>query len=228
MQGDVDGSATVTFLTNFRRISSRIAGNSPGSLGLHPAVYFYSATGAHQPTAFLAVISVVEEMEKRREINPFIAHRYAFEELLLKYKYFINEIVRRYRSGSRGLTALRKLRRYLFDGVKDSKPEVEIVPVLIEDERLKCLKPFVDADKGVKVKLPSERKSAVLLKQAIDTALRCEICHARIHRNSMTIDHRQRIEDGGRGNEENVQLTHPYCNSGYKGWLYAQELKQGV
>ena len=128
MQGDVDGSATVTFLTNFRSISSRIAGNSPGSLGLHPAVYFYSATGAHQPTAFLAVISVVEEMEKRREINPFIAHRYAFEELLLKYKYFINEIVRRYRSGSRGLTALRKLRRYLFDGVKDSKPEVEIVP----------------------------------------------------------------------------------------------------
>jgi hypothetical protein len=109
----------------------------------------------------------------------------------------------------------------LFDGVKDSKPEVEIVPVLIEDERLKFLKPFVDADKGVKVKLPGERKSAVLLKQAIGTALRCEICHARIHRNSMTIDQRQRIEDGGRGNEENVQLTHPYCNSGYKEWLYA-------
>jgi hypothetical protein len=53
MPEDADGTATVGFLTNVRKASSQIAGTTPGSLDLHPAVYFYSATGNYQPTAFL-------------------------------------------------------------------------------------------------------------------------------------------------------------------------------
>jgi hypothetical protein len=223
MDADEDGTATVRFLDNFKSVSSRIAGNGLSSLGLHPAVYFYSATGAYQPTAFLAAISFIEERERKNEINTFIAKRAAFEELLLKYKHFINEIAKKYGSGNRGLTALTRLYEYLFAGVRDGKPEIEIVPTLIEDERLKFLKPIVDFDKGVKVAFTSERKSAVFLRQAIDTALRCSICEARIHRNSITIDHRIRIEDGGRAREDNGQVAHPYCNNGYKEWLRSQD-----
>lgn len=226
MEADADGSATVTFLTNFKRVSSQIAGNSSGSLGLHPAVYFYSATGAYQPTAFLAAIGFVQDMARQQEFIAFTEHRYAFEELLLKYKHFINEIARKYGSGHRGLAALSKLFRYLFEGVKTGHTEVEIVPVLIEDERLKFLKPIIDVDKGTKTKFPSERKSAVFLKQALDKALRCEICKARVHKNSMNIDHILRREDGGNANVENGQVTHPYCNHGYKEWLHAKQLRE--
>jgi hypothetical protein len=67
----------------------------------------------------------------------------------------------------------------------------------------------VDADKGTKKHFTTERKSAVFLKQAIDSAPRCGICHARVHKNSISIDHIKRREDGGLGNLENAQLAHP-------------------
>lgn len=210
---DPDGSATITFLRNVRRVSSRIAGTRPESLGLHPAVYFYSATGGYQPTAFLAAISFVQDLEAKQELRRFTEIRHDFEELLLKYKYFINQIVRHYGSGNRGLTALTRLYRYLFDGVANGQEENQIVPILIEDERLAFLKPIVDKDKGTKKDFTSERKSAVYLRQAIEGALRCSLCRARVHVRSITIDHLQRKREGGVGSEDNGQVTHPYCNS---------------
>ena len=135
---------------------------------------------------------------------------------MLKYKYFINAIVKKYGSGTRGLTALTRLYRYLFDGVVAGRTDVEIVPELLEDVRLKFLAPIVDADKGTKKPFTTERKSAVFLKEAIDSAPRCGICHARVHKNSISIDHVKRREDGGRGIAENAQLAHPYCNTTYK------------
>lgn len=213
LEVDQDGSATITFLRNLRKASSRIAGLSPQSLGLHPAVYFYSATGNYQPAALLATISFVQDMEKNGELPVFTKHREVFEDMLLKYKYFINQIVRHYGSGHRGLTALTRLYRYLLDGVINGKTETEIVPVLIEDDRLAFLKPIVDGDKGTKVDFTSERKSAVYLRQAIQGAIRCGLCGARLHIRSIAIDHIDRKKDGGVASEDNGQAVHPYCNS---------------
>lgn len=42
LQDDSTGDATIMFLKGVRRISNRISGNHPSSLGLHPIVYFYS------------------------------------------------------------------------------------------------------------------------------------------------------------------------------------------
>jgi hypothetical protein len=216
MDLDSDGSATIEFLKNLRKASSRIAGMRPESLGLHPAVYFYSATGAYQPTAFLAAISFVQDMEAKNELKVFSENRYEFEELLLKYKYFINQIVRHYGSGSRGLIALTRLYRYLFDGAVAHTDEGKLVPVLVEDERLNFLKPIVDGDKGTKSDFTSDRKSAVFLREAIESAPRCGICKARVHTRSITIDHVQRKQDGGVATDDNGQLAHPYCNSTIK------------
>jgi 5-methylcytosine-specific restriction endonuclease McrA len=81
------------------------------------------------------------------------------------------------------------------------------------------LKPIVDFDKGTKQDFTTERKSAVFLKQALDQALRCGICGARLHKNSMNVDHVKDKKLGGVGSEENAALTHLYCNSTYKDWL---------
>lgn len=213
MPVDVDGSATIEFLTKARKALSRIAGMGEASLGLHPAVYFYSATGAYQPTAFLAAIGFVQDLEARNEFPLFTRHRHDFEELILKYKPFINQIVKHYGSGRRGLVALTRLFRHLFDGAVSGTDEAELVPQLIEDQRLSFLRPIVDWDKGTKKDFPSERKSAVYLRQAIDTALRCGLCRARVHRRSITIDHVERKREGGVAAVDNGQVAHPYCGS---------------
>jgi hypothetical protein len=213
MDVDPDGTATIEFLTKARKVLSQIAGKQPESLGLHPAVYFYSATGAYQPTAFLAAIGFVQQLDARHELPLFTDHRHDFEELLLKYKPFINQIVKHYGSGQRGLVALTRLFRHLFDAAVLGTEDDKLLPQLVEDERLSFLKPIVDWDKGTKKDFSSERKSAVYLRQAIERALKCGICRARVHFRSITIDHIERKREGGVANEDNGQVTHPYCNS---------------
>jgi hypothetical protein len=60
------------------------------------------------------------------------------------------------------------------------------------------------------------KKSAVYIREALQNAPKCKICGGFIHRNSISIDHVQRKEDGGLATLDNGQITHPYCNTGYK------------
>ena len=221
MQEDEDGSKTVKFLENVRGASSRIAGLKPQSLGLHPAVYFYSATGNYQPAAFLAAVRLVQELEKTSDLNQFTQHRYAFEELLVKHKYLINQIVRNFGAGQRSLNGVLRLYRHIYDGVREGKSEAEIIPKIVEEETMSFLKPIIDFDKGVNQDFTTERKSAVFLAQALKSSVRCGICNARLHRNSINFDHVTDKKYGGVGSEDNAALTHPYCNGTYKEWLRA-------
>ena len=52
--------------------------------------------------------------------------------------------------------------------------------------------------------------------EALSTSVRCKICGGYIHKNSISIDHKIRKEDGGGGTVENAQISHPYCNTTYK------------
>lgn len=54
LSDDPTGQETRAFLDRCRRVVNRMSGTHPSSLGLHPAVYFYSHTGRYQPTAFFA------------------------------------------------------------------------------------------------------------------------------------------------------------------------------
>jgi hypothetical protein len=74
------------------------------------------------------------------------------------------------------------------------------------------LKPIIDSDRGTKKDFTSERKSAVYLRNAINTAPKCGICGARVHIRSISIDHVQAKHDGGVATVDNGQLSHPFCN----------------
>jgi hypothetical protein len=152
------------------------------------------------------------DLEQNGELVSFVRLRRGFEDLILKHKYFINQIVTHYGSGHRSLGALTKLFRYFFDGVVAGKAEDIIVPKIVEQERMEFLKPIVDSDKGTKKDFTSERKSAVYLRQAINSAPTCGICGARVHMRSITIDHVQAKHDGGVATVDNGQLSHPFCN----------------
>ncbi len=56
---DDTGEKTIHVLRKVDRVMSRITGNEISSLGLHPAVYFYSSTGRHWDTLFVAMVKVI-------------------------------------------------------------------------------------------------------------------------------------------------------------------------
>ena len=62
----------------------------------------------------------------------------------------------------------------------------------------------------------SNRKSETYISTAIKSVVRCGICGGVVHVNATSVDHIIRKRDGGLGSADNGQITHPYCNTGYK------------
>jgi hypothetical protein len=61
-------------------------------------------------------------------------------------------------------------------------------------------------------------KSKTFIKTALQGAPRCAICDGYLDpEKSLSYDHKLRKRDGGRGDESNLQLCHPYCNQSIKG-----------
>lgn len=56
---DSDGMETIKVLSDCLKVMTRITGNEAGSLGLHPAVYFYSDRGRHIPDLLLGMILLI-------------------------------------------------------------------------------------------------------------------------------------------------------------------------
>lgn len=212
---DKDGMVTIEYLKTVRRIATRLSGNLARSLGLHPAVYFYSATGRYQPTAFLAMVSLVKEMEASDTFVRFTEQRYRFEEFLVKYKYFINQIVKNYGSGTKGLEAMLTMFRMILDGVARKQPDQQIVIDLCQHDRLKFLKVMIDEDRtSGEGDFSGEAKNAAFIRTALEEGgVRCAICRARIHVKGLNIDHKRPKREGGGNDSTNGQVTHPFCNS---------------
>ncbi|MFG7944876.1 HNH endonuclease family protein [Streptomyces cacaoi] len=214
---DSDGTATIEFMRATKRAAMKIAGNSPESLGLHPAVYFYSATGRFQPAAFLAAVAFTQELAEKRRLVKFTDLRVDFEEFLVRNKHFLNQIVQAYGSLQRSVTPVLEMYRILFSSLVDQLDDAAIIERMqaASNPRLP-VKPITDDDRKHGRNFSSETKNAIVLKSTLETSPRCNICQARLHLRAMTVDHKVRKEDGGTGDPDNGQMTHPYCNSGYK------------
>ena len=65
-------------------------------------------------------------------------------------------------------------------------------------------------------KFNTNQKSEIYIRDALKRVPRCKICNGLIHKNSISIDHIKRKQDGGIATLDNGQITHPYCNSTYK------------
>ena len=75
-------------------LAERIGSNHPSSLGLHPAIYFYSYDGRHKQASFYAGVNFVKSLETKDTIHEFLRVRENFETLLQEYNYHIQQIVR--------------------------------------------------------------------------------------------------------------------------------------
>ncbi|GAA3616822.1 HNH endonuclease family protein [Streptomyces chitinivorans] len=219
---DSDGSATLKFMRAVKKAAERIAGKTPASLGLHPAVYFYSYTGRFQPAAFLAAIAFVQELVNKRMLVKFSENRDAFEDFLVKHKYFLNQIVRRYGSLQRSAAPIQQMYRIVLKGLIEGVSVDGIISRLQDPDTARLpVKVITAGDHEYGRDFSTRTKNAVYLETALQTSPRCNICGARLHTRFSTVDHKIRKEDGGTGAPGNAQLVHPYCNSGYKEYLHA-------
>ena len=214
---DYTGEITIRYLEKVRKIAYRINSNHPSSLGLHPIVYFYSQDGRHKVASFYATISFVMRLEATNQYQKFITVRSNFEYFLLNYDYLIQQIVRRYRGA---FASYPFITEFYFSVIKElTKPNTALDSVaadLVKTDKYNYLSLMTEKEIITSSEFSSERKSAIYINEALYTAPKCKICNGFIHRNSISIDHIIRKQDGGLGSVDNGQLSHPFCNTGIK------------
>jgi hypothetical protein len=214
---DVDGTATIAFLSAVKKASELVSGAYAGSLGFHPVVYFYGATGRFQPTAFLAAIKFAGDLKRENALVRFTDNRAAFEEFLVRHRHYINQLAHAYGSRTRSLDPLVLMYRLILEEISAGRTDDDAIVARLKGEpRLRELKEPVPGVQTTRRRFTTDAKSTAFIRSSIDSPIRCDICGARLHRNSISFDHAVRQQDGGLGGADNAQPTHPYCNTGYK------------
>lgn len=215
---DLDGSYTLEVLKRSRKIAYLINANHVSSLGLHPAVYFYSKTGRHKTASFFSITDFLIELDEKNKLKDFIKVRAKFEDLLIEYDYAVQQILRHYRGSDKALPHIKNFYLSLMKELLNvrNEGEFDVKNVLAKDDFKFIKTKDIEDGEITNEDFSDETKSSVFITEALDKALRCKICGARIHMNSISFDHIQRKQDGGLGTSENAQLTHPYCNSAIK------------
>lgn len=213
---DPDGSETISVLQNCLRVVERITGNDEGSLGLHPVVYFYSERGTYMNDMFLGFAYLLKQKMLDNDkgfFKKFTDTRAKLEEFIVSNKALISQMMVQINSRNR-IDRVGDIFRYLVSELSEAKkPTIEGVAAAA-----KLKGSIVSLREKVEGKnFTDEGKSHMYLKPALQAALRCPICKGFMEPAiSASYDHIERKQDGGTGDESNGQLTHPYCNTGYK------------
>ncbi|SJM90020.1 conserved hypothetical protein [Crenothrix polyspora] len=215
---DDTGLETLKILKVAKKVARRLNSNHSSSLGLHPAIYFYSQDGRHKPASFFAVVDFVMELDKRKKIDDFIEVRRIFEQFILEYDYLIQQIYRKYRSAQKSYPQISKFFLRLIVAFKAGKTIDDSIMEIMASSDFKylALQSSPQQSNSDSKDFNTNQKSAIFMREALQNVPTCKICEGLIHRNSISIDHVQRKQDGGLATLENGQLTHPYCNTGYK------------
>jgi hypothetical protein len=210
----LDGAETIKCLVNTKKMLANIVGLQSSSLGLHPAIYFYSQQGRYQVTAFMAFISLVKDYEKRDYLVQFTTVRKKFEEFLWKHKNLVNQATTTWGSGAKGYANLATLFQFIVHLFLHEFEEDGIIGELNGHPDYNFFKAGVrDFSPKKRKEFSKEGKSEVFLRAAWSSILRCNICGGFLHKNSIQIGHEQDKEEGGNANPDNGRLEHPYCNS---------------
>lgn len=218
MLPDVDGSQTSEVLRKVWGTVKYVAGKEAASLSLHPAVYFWGTTGNHRPSMFLAVVSFMHELIQKKDLFKFTLHRARLEEMLIGSGNVGQQILSRYGGWKKSLEPIRGLLWLILNELEAGKNEKEIL-ASISGIKVESLQPA--NEKSDKWK---ETRSAARIKASLAGAQRCAICKARLVIADASDDHIKRRVDGGDSGVDNVQLTHHYCNHGFKEYFAQKKM----
>ncbi|WP_425072980.1 HNH endonuclease [Sagittula sp. S175] len=210
---DPDGKNTTKTLLNAIQTTKRITGTHPSSLGLHPAVYFYNEHGKHVDTIFLAFIKAFSNAIRNNNstfFEKFTQRRSLIEEIFLENKPLLNQANQAIHSGHRVKRWTDALEKLVSGDLALEKFDQQ---QLLDTLGLKGK--IIAADvKEIGENFSDGTKSAVFLNESIKGALKCPLCKGYIDMDKAgSYDHIIGKASGGKGNYENLQITHPYCNS---------------
>ena len=213
---DDSGDGTVKVLRFTTQVLRRMTGNGPGSLGLHPAVYFYNEQGKYSRFLFLGMAALIAEKLRNNDsrwFKSFTGARLKVEQFLIENKSTIGLILQNMSRAQR-VPKMRDLFDFLVSEAADgARLEIEkaIVHIGLRARILDLKGPQTSSY------ISDETKSMLFIRNAITKALHCPICNGLLDPSkSVSYDHIDPVRDGGSGDIENVQLVHPYCNTGYK------------
>lgn len=215
---DTDGTVTVKFLRSIKSTLEMVTGDSPRSLGVHPVVYFYTRSGMFQPTAFLATLKFLDDLSRRGQLKEFHRVRRGFEDFLIARKEAISLLIHKFGSGERSQKWIHEYYVRVFKALMTGKSAEQIQSEFSGDPDFAFLtvprpsgaRPDRSTSKG---RFNSGTKTAAFLSAALPNGTRCQICGSLTHRNSIHIDHKQPVREGGMADVSNAQVTHPYCDS---------------
>ena len=213
---DKDGGGTVDVLGLILELSRRITGNDHGSLGLHPAVYFYGPSGQHQAPMFMGTALLL----KRKLLNndptffsKFTTRRATLEKGLVDHKSTIATILQSYGSKHR----VEKYALFLDNLIERAGDPKEITNEEIVSLSGLTGKVFVGSPSSGAVDFTDDVKSESFIKKALEGAVKCPICKGYMDPSkSVSYDHIKKKQEGGGGAVTNCDLTHPYCNQSIK------------
>jgi hypothetical protein len=213
---DDDGSKTISVLESAARVLRRITGNGSGSLGLHPAVYFYNERGKHSRFLFLGTIHLVADRLSNNDsgfFKKFAKARKRLEKFLIEHKSTLGLLLQNMSRGTR-VRKIRDLLKFLVDEFSNER-EVTIEQAIQHVGARGRILDITGSTTGTS--FSDDTKSSIFIAQAIHTALECPICGGLIDpTKSVSYDHKTRVRDGGKGGQDNAQLAHPYCNDAVK------------
>lgn len=215
---DHDGKATLKILRRATEVLSRITGNSHGSLGLHPAVYFYNDRGKYNRFLFLGMASLITDAIRNNNADffkKFTHSRRDVEAFLLDNKNLIGLVLQNMSKKQR-VPRMRQLFEFIINSYEASRQRPSLLDAL---EEIGVRGKVLDLqDQAAGAHFTDEVKSKLFITAALDASLKCPICGGYLlPSKSVSFDHVTRVSEGGNGAVENGQLTHPYCNTGIKG-----------
>lgn len=214
---DQDGTATIRVLKEAWTVLSRITGNSPGSLGLHPAVYFYNDRGKYNRFLFLGVVSLISSAIRnndQRFFKKFTVARASIEAFLLANKNLIGLVLQNMSKVQR-VPRMQQLFEYLIEIYRRTGQQPSLLQAL---EKIGVRGKVLDLEEQAGSQhFTDGTKSKLFITKALDASLKCPICSGfLLPSKSVSFDHVMRRREGGDGTSNNGQMTHPFCNTGYK------------
>lgn len=213
---DVDGKATLKALQKTKTLIERVTGNSPGSLGLHPAIYFYGPSGRHSSYMFMGTMELIARKVVNNDADffkKFTSVRGALEAALIDKKDLISTIIQRHISGRRGVVHASLLEFLVTKLVNKELPsDADLVSIANLEGKIVVGSPVASS-----IDFSEDVKSKAFITTAIASAQKCIICNGYLDATkSLSYDHIQDKKDGGKGTVGNCGMTHPYCNTGFK------------
>jgi hypothetical protein len=211
--------ATLAAMRNADKLARRMTGTHSSSLGLLPAIYFYSLSARHQPTSVLAMASLLMDLDDSDGFIEFTRVRSVFEQFLVDNKPFINQLTVRHGSMAKGYRQQKEYLMFLIRAFSENKSPEQILDELREHQTYRTLVKDPPIKTTKSKEFSGELKSWAFISNAIEQASRCDVCSARLDNKSMQLGHVVDKKDKGVGSGDNAAWEHPFCNSTYKHYL---------